>query len=95
MSSANQCVVRFLTADAFWNLAMAINVYMTLFKNYNAEQLRALEWKYHIMCYGTPFIVAITCLFIETEARGKIYGPAIVSYNLIPIPCAWNVRFTT
>lgn len=72
-----------MTADAFWNLAMAINVYMTLFKNYNAEQLRELEWKYHIMCYGTPFIVAITCLFIETEARGKIYGPAIVSYHLI------------
>lgn len=67
---------------------MAINVYMTLFKNYNAEQLRALEWKYHIMCYGTPFIVAITCLFIETEARGKIYGPAIVSYNLIRISSA-------
>lgn len=80
-----------MTADAFWNLAMAINVYMTLFKNYNAEQLRALEWKYHIMCYGTPFIVAITCLFIETEARGKIYGPAIVSYTLIRISSA-NVK---
>lgn len=36
----------FLPADALWNLAMAINVYMTLFRRYNADQLKALEWKY-------------------------------------------------
>ncbi|KAL9136393.1 MAG: hypothetical protein Q9175_002410 [Cornicularia normoerica] len=50
----------FLPADALWNLAMAINVYMTLFRKYNAQQLKALEWRYHCM----------------TPSKGKIYGPA-------------------
>ena len=35
-----------LPADALWNLAMAINVYLTLFRRYNADQLKALEWRY-------------------------------------------------
>ena len=67
---------RFLPADALWNLAMAINVYMTIFRNYNAAQLKRLEWKYHIMAYGLPFVVALSCLLIQTSSRGKIYGPA-------------------
>lgn len=66
----------FLPADAFWNLAMAINVYMTLFRKYNAQQLKALEWRYHCMCYGVPFIIAFIYVFIETPSRGKIYGSA-------------------
>lgn len=69
-------LTRFLPADALWNLCMAINVYMTLFKKYNARQLKALEWRYHILCYALPFIVAIVCLFIDISPRGKIYGPA-------------------
>ncbi|KAI4219439.1 MAG: hypothetical protein L6R36_008322 [Xanthoria steineri] len=66
----------FLPADALWNLAMAINVYMTLFRKYNAQQLRALEWKYQIMCYGLPFVVALSYLLIDSPKRGKIYGDA-------------------
>ena len=72
--------VRFMPADALWNLAMAINVYLTLFKKYNAQQLKALEWRYHIMCYGAPFVVALTYLFISTPARGSMYGPATVHF---------------
>ncbi|KAL8699807.1 MAG: hypothetical protein Q9201_005792 [Fulgogasparrea decipioides] len=49
---------------------------MTLFKKYNAQQLKALEWRYQIMCYALPFIVALVCLFINVPPRGKIYGPA-------------------
>ncbi|CAD6594551.1 MAG: hypothetical protein ASARMPREDX12_009539 [Alectoria sarmentosa] len=68
----------FVPADAFWNLAMAINVYLTLFKKYNAQQLKALEWKYHLMCYGVPFVIAFIFIFVETKERGKIYGPAVL-----------------
>ena len=60
---------------------MAVNVYMTLFRKYNAQQLKRLEWKYHIMCYGMPFLVALVYLFIETPTKGKMYGPATVSYT--------------
>ena len=55
---------------------MAMNVYLTVFKNYNSAQLRAREPYYHIINYGTPFIIAVIYFFISTESRGKIYGPA-------------------
>lgn len=57
---------------------MAVNVYLTLFKKYNAQQLKAMEWKYHLACYGGPFVVALTLLFVETGSRGRIYGDAVV-----------------
>lgn len=59
---------------------MAINVYLTLFKKYNASQLKALEWKYHLMCYGCPFLVAFVYIFVDTNTNGKIYGSAVVSF---------------
>ena len=62
---------------------MAINVYLTVFRKYNALQLRALEWKYHIMCYGGSFIPALVMCFVETKKHGKIYGPATVR---LPLP---------
>ena len=73
--------LRFVPADAFWNLAMAINVYLTLFKKYNAQQLKAVEWKYHLACYGLPFAMALPLLFVETQAKGKVYGPAVVCFS--------------
>ncbi|KAL8733672.1 MAG: hypothetical protein Q9181_003488 [Wetmoreana brouardii] len=66
----------FFLADALWNLSMAVNVYLTVFKKYNAKQLKALEWRYHLLCYGTPFIIAFVYCFVDTPDRGKIYGPA-------------------
>ncbi|KAL8895886.1 MAG: hypothetical protein Q9207_007967 [Kuettlingeria erythrocarpa] len=66
----------FFLADALWNLSMAINVYLTLFKKYNAQQLKALEWRYHLMCYGAPFVLALAYCFVDTRNHGKIYGPA-------------------
>ena len=72
------CRFRFLPADAAWNLCMAITVYMTVFKKYGPAQLRALEWRYMLGCYGLTFIVAFAYCFIHSESRGKIYGPAVL-----------------
>ena len=69
-------VFRFLPADALWNLAMAINVYLTLFRKYNASQLKSLEWIYMLVCYGGTFVPAFVYCFVETAGRGKIYGSA-------------------
>ncbi|KAL8934820.1 MAG: hypothetical protein Q9211_005033, partial [Gyalolechia sp. 1 TL-2023] len=66
----------FFLADALFNLAMAINVYLTLFKKYNAQQLKAIEWRYLLLCYGAPFIVALVYCFVDPPGRGKIYGQA-------------------
>ena len=62
---------------------MAINVYMTLFRKYNAQKLKSLEWKYHIMCYGIPFLVAFVYIFTETAEKGRMYGPATVNTSAI------------
>ena len=73
-----------MPADALWTFAMACNVYLTFFHKYNSEQLRHLEWKYVLCCYGVPFIPAFAYFFIQTQARGHVYGSAIVSTPKTP-----------
>ncbi|KAE8144847.1 Nnf1-domain-containing protein [Aspergillus avenaceus] len=68
----------FMPADALWTFAMACNVYLTFFHKYNYEQLRRLENKYLIFCYGLPFIPALAYFFIKTKARGSVYGYAVL-----------------
>ncbi|KAI9683914.1 MAG: hypothetical protein M1829_004249 [Trizodia sp. TS-e1964] len=77
----------FLPADACWTLAMALNVYLTFFRKYSAADLRRLEIKYILACYGIPFIPALVYLFVSTEARGRAYGPATL---WCWIPSSWN-----
>jgi hypothetical protein len=43
-----------MPADSLWTLSMAFNVYLVFFKKYSSEQLKKLEWKYFIACYGIP-----------------------------------------
>ncbi|RYP46371.1 hypothetical protein DL769_011399 [Monosporascus sp. CRB-8-3] len=62
----------FMPADAFWTLAMACNVYMTFYFKYDAEKLRKLEVWYFMLCYGVPFIPALTFIFIATESKGRM-----------------------
>jgi hypothetical protein len=83
---------RFMPADALWTLAMACNVYLTFFKKYNAQQLRALEWKYMIFCYGVPFIPAFTYFFIQTPGRGKVYGSASVCFSMFSSRVGANLQ---
>ncbi|MCJ1391201.1 hypothetical protein MMC18_004063 [Xylographa bjoerkii] len=54
---------------------MAINVYLTVFKKYNAERLKSMEWIYLLVCYGVPLVPAFAYCFIST-GNGKIYGNA-------------------
>ena len=68
-----------MPADSLWTLAMAFNVYLTFFHRYSASQLRSLEWKYLLFCYGVPFVPAIAFVFAGTEDRGRIFGSATVS----------------
>ena len=68
----------FLPADALWNLTMAINVYLTVFKNNDAARLRAREPYYIAFNYGVPFVIALVYCFISTPDQGKMYGPAIL-----------------
>jgi hypothetical protein len=67
-----------MVANALWTFAMAYNVYLTFFRKYDAHQLRLLEWKYILFCYGIPFIPAFILFFVRSESRGKAYGSAVV-----------------
>ncbi|KAL8672234.1 MAG: hypothetical protein Q9168_003306 [Polycauliona sp. 1 TL-2023] len=68
----------FLGVDAYWAFCMAINIYLVFFRNYNTKQLRGLDHKYVIACYGFALIPSIIYLFINTKDRGKIYGGAVL-----------------
>ncbi len=66
---------RFMSADALWSLCMAINVYLTFFKKYDAEGLRTMEKWYLLGCYGVSFIPAFVYIFIK-EGTKRMYGNA-------------------
>ncbi|KAL8678366.1 MAG: hypothetical protein Q9186_005260 [Xanthomendoza sp. 1 TL-2023] len=68
----------FLGVDAYWAFCMAVNIYLVFFRSYNTKQLRSLDHKYFIACYGLSLIPAIIYLFIETKDRGRIYGGAVL-----------------
>ncbi|OQU98190.1 hypothetical protein CLAIMM_04011 isoform 1 [Cladophialophora immunda] len=68
----------FLPADALWTFAMACNVYLSFFRQYDASQLRSLEWRYLGACYGVPFIPAFVFLFVSSGDKGKVYGDAVL-----------------
>ncbi|KAI6093098.1 family A G protein-coupled receptor-like protein [Hypoxylon rubiginosum] len=66
----------FMPADAFWTLAMAFNVYLTFYHKFDAARLRKMEIWYLLICYGIPFVPALTYVFVTTESEGRMYGNA-------------------
>jgi len=70
-----------MVADGYWALSMACNVYLTFFRKYDAGQLRAMDWKYVVFCYGFSFIPSFVYLFVQSSSRGKVYGSAVVSFS--------------
>lgn len=81
----------FLPADTFWTLAMAVNVYLTFYHKFDAAKLRRMELPYLCICYGVPFIVALTYIFIETPRRGRMYGDATLWCWISPKWDIWRI----
>ncbi|OAQ83478.1 G-protein coupled receptor [Purpureocillium lilacinum] len=67
----------FMAADAGWILAMAINVYLTLYRKYDSKRLRRMELTYLLACYGIPFIPAFVLVFIKRNGV-RVYGDAVL-----------------
>lgn len=57
---------------------MALNIYFALYKRYSLADLKSLELRYFVACYGVPLIPSITLLRVKTNNGGRIYGPATV-----------------
>ncbi|KAI5846855.1 hypothetical protein BZA05DRAFT_341349 [Tricharina praecox] len=76
MCQAQAAIIQWaIPADALFCLAMAWNVYLTVFRKKTTKQLRVLEPIYIILCYGIPLVPSLTFLFIGSK-KGPIYGEA-------------------
>lgn len=75
-----------MPADAFWALAMAINVHLTFYRKYDADGLRKMNGLYLAVCYGLPFIPAFTYPFIR--GTWSIYGNATLWCWITP---TWEI----
>lgn len=78
----------FMPADAFWTLAMAVNVYLTFYFKFDAQRLRRMEIPYFLLCYGIPFIVALVLIFVSTPEKGRMYGDATLWCWIAP---EWDI----
>jgi hypothetical protein len=68
----------FLGVDAYWAFCMAINVSLVFFHGYTVEQLRSLDVRYLLACYGLSFVPALVFIFIDVYPRGRMYGDALI-----------------
>ncbi|KAJ5761785.1 uncharacterized protein N7511_005167, partial [Penicillium nucicola] len=67
-----------MPTDSLWSFCMAVNIYLTFYRRYSAEDLKKLEKWYFAFCYGLPLILAIVLSVIKTAERGRVYGPALI-----------------
>ncbi|KAK8927861.1 hypothetical protein VCV18_004347 [Metarhizium anisopliae] len=67
----------FMAADVGWILAMAVNVYLTVYQKFDIKRLHKMELIYLPACYGIPFIPAFTYLFVRRNGQ-RIYGDAVL-----------------
>ncbi|KAK4159986.1 hypothetical protein QBC43DRAFT_326207 [Cladorrhinum sp. PSN259] len=74
----------FPVADVAWTLAMAINVFLIVFRNYEAQALKRLEWRYAIVITFSTFTPAFVFLFIHTKEKGPFYGSVTLWCAIAP-----------
>jgi hypothetical protein len=70
-------------ADVLWTVAMAIDVYLVVYRRYEAEALRKLEIYYIIIITSIVAIPAVVFLFIHTPNKGPMYGSVTVSSTVL------------
>ncbi|KAJ6779342.1 hypothetical protein PWT90_04280 [Aphanocladium album] len=68
----------FMPADAYWTLAMAVNVYLTFYYKFDAVSLRRMEIPYLVLCYGVPMIPAFVFIFVKDSDGVRVYGNALL-----------------
>lgn len=67
----------FTPADSMWTLSMAMNVYLTFFRKYDAKDLRSLEMRYVAINYGLFLLPALVYLIMDlSPMHPNIYGGA-------------------
>ncbi|CZR56792.1 uncharacterized protein PAC_06681 [Phialocephala subalpina] len=67
----------FEQSDPYWCCAASITVLLIFYRRISVERIKKFWWLYCLLCYGLPFIPAITFLFYR-DRNGPIYGYAII-----------------
>lgn len=73
---------------------MAINVFLVFYFRTSPDSFRRWWWVYCIICYGGPFIIALSLLFVRKKGKGPVYGGATVSVLLDCSKCK-NINHRT
>ncbi|KAF4982421.1 hypothetical protein FZEAL_1939 [Fusarium zealandicum] len=68
----------FMQSDPWWSLAMAFNVFLVFFFRAKPDSFRKWWWLYCLICYGGPFIIALSLLLVRNPNRGLVYGEATI-----------------
>ncbi|KAH6895752.1 hypothetical protein B0T10DRAFT_557933 [Thelonectria olida] len=68
----------FMQSDPWWSLAMAFNVFLVFFFRTSPDAFRKWWWLYCLICYGGPFVIALTLLLVRNPRKGKMYGSATI-----------------
>ncbi|KAF7114195.1 hypothetical protein CNMCM5793_007773 [Aspergillus hiratsukae] len=74
------CLQMFPMADVLWTLAMACDVFLVVYYQFDARALRKLEILYIAIITFIVSIPAIVFLFMDTPEKGSMYGS--VTFNL-------------
>ncbi|KAG5932090.1 hypothetical protein E4U53_001490 [Claviceps sorghi] len=70
--------IAFMQSDPWWSLAMAINVFLVFYFRTSPDSFRQWWWIYCVVCYGGPFVLALTLLLLRSPGRGGMYGDATI-----------------
>ncbi|KAM3465209.1 hypothetical protein BB8028_0003g04380 [Beauveria bassiana] len=81
----------FMPADAYWTLAMAVNVYLTFYYKFDAVALRRMEIPYLVLCYGVPMIPAFVFIFVQDHHGARVYGNALLWCWISPEWDIWRI----
>ncbi|KAF4464747.1 G coupled receptor like [Fusarium albosuccineum] len=76
----------FMQSDPWWSLAMAFNVFLVFFFRTSPDAFRKWWWLYCLICYGGPFIIALSLLLVRNPHRGLVYGQATPRVDLLSVP---------
>ncbi|KAM3508063.1 hypothetical protein MY10362_001409 [Beauveria mimosiformis] len=68
----------FMQSDPWWSLAMAINVLLVFYFRATPDSFARWWWVYCLICYGGPFVIAMTLLLAKTGNKTPVYGEATI-----------------
>ncbi|KHN97035.1 G-protein coupled receptor [Metarhizium album ARSEF 1941] len=68
----------FMQSDPWWSLAMAINVFLVFYFRTSPDSFQRWWWLYCLICYGGPFVIALSLLLVRGSPKGLVYGDAVI-----------------